>query len=386
MNEPRAFTAPTVRCPNCERDVPRGAYCGACGAHLAAGSGVTPHRHQAYAADPDQHMIYPSVISTLFPHIPHRRMLPFQEALAVITVLLVLLGLLRWTGPSIALASLAVPVLYLVYLYEVEVYEDEPVLVIGATVVFGALLGTVWAYFSGPTLTDILLRNTVFGASFSRIIEGGVLLPLVAQVLMLAGAMVLFTRRRYDEALDGFTFGAAGALGFTAAETLVNLLPSLRDGLTSSASSTDSLLIILTRGLCVPLVNAGLTGLVAGALWLQRGPIRRLRYHRLLVSLGTVLIGTIALRVALGVAAVVLADPLSSIAAFGGATILVLVWVRVAIHHMLLTEAVEVPIGPDFPCSHCHALVPRMAFCPNCGIATRATPKTGAGRAGRAVR
>src|SRR6185437_1159618 len=213
--------------------------------------------------------------------------LPFQVALAVTTLLLVLLGLLRWTGPSIALASLAVPILYLVYLYEVEVYEDEPVLVIGATVGFGAVLGAVWAYFSGPTLTDILLRDTLFGASFSRILEGGVLLPLVAQALMLAGALVLFTRRRYDEALDGFPFGAAGALGFTAAGTLVNLLPSLRDGLISSASSTDSLLILLTRGLGVPLVNAGLTGLVAGALWLRRGPIRRLRYHRLLVSLGT---------------------------------------------------------------------------------------------------
>jgi RsiW-degrading membrane proteinase PrsW (M82 family) len=313
-------------------------------------------------------------------------MLPFQLALTVTTVLLVLLGLLRWTGPSIAFASLAVPLLYLVYLYEVEVYEDEPVLVIGATLAFGAVLGAVWTYFSGPDLTQILVQNTLFGASFSRILEGGVVLPLAAQVLMLAGTLALFTRRRYDEALDGFTFGAAGALGFTAAGTLVNLLPSLREGLTSSSSIGDSVLIILQRGLCIPFINAGITGLIAGALWLQRGPIRRLRHHRLLVGLGTILLGTLVLRIALGLAAVLLADPLSSIAAFGAATLVVLVWVRIAIHHMLLTEAVEVPIGPDFPCSHCHALVPRMAFCPNCGIATRATPKIGAGRAGRAVR
>ncbi|MGH2409684.1 MAG: PrsW family glutamic-type intramembrane protease, partial [Chloroflexota bacterium] len=256
MNEPRVFTAPTSPCPVCEREVPDGAYCGACGAHLAGPSGATPHRHQAYAADPAQHMIYPSVISTLFPHIPHRRMLPFQVALAVTTALLVGLGLLRWTGPSIALASLAVPLLYLVYLYEVEVYEDEPVVVIGATLAFGAVLGAIWASFSGPVLTRILVQDTLFGASFSRILEGGVLLPLAAQALMLAGALALFTRRRYDEALDGFTFGAAGALGFAAAGTLVNLLPSLQDGLISSASVTDSLLVILKRGLCVPLVNA----------------------------------------------------------------------------------------------------------------------------------
>ena len=60
--------------------------------------------------------------------------------------------------------------------------------------------------------------------------------------------------------------------------------------------------------------------------------------------------------------------------------------VRVAIHHMLLAEAVDVPEGPILPCTHCRRLVPRMAFCPHCGIATRATPKVGAGRDARGVR
>jgi hypothetical protein len=59
---------------------------------------------------------------------------------------------------------------------------------------------------------------------------------------------------------------------------------------------------------------------------------------------------------------------------------------RIVIHHMLLVEAVTPEIGPYMPCSHCHHIVPRMAFCPVCGVATRATPKTGSGRTARAVR
>jgi hypothetical protein len=59
--------------------------------------------------------------------------------------------------------------------------------------------------------------------------------------------------------------------------------------------------------------------------------------------------------------------------------------VRVAIHHYLLAEAADAgtEVGPMMPCSHCHYVVPRMSFCPHCGVATRSTPKSGSGTAGR---
>jgi RsiW-degrading membrane proteinase PrsW (M82 family) len=387
VNEYQAAVPPgSVICPVCGQQVPNGSFCGACGAHLVSAVGDTAHRHHAYAADPAQHVIYPSIVTTLLPHLPHRHRLPYQIALGATAALLVILGLLRWTGPLVAVASLAIPLVYLLYLYEVEVYEDEPLAIVGATFVLGIVLGTLWAFVTGPVLTRLVLQNALFGTSGARVIEGGVLLPLAAQVLMLLGPVALFLRPRYDEALDGFTFGAAGALGFTMASTLVDLLPGLREGLVADGSVTDSVLNALQHGLCTPIINASITGLICGALWLQRGPMRRRRYHGLLVGLGTVLIVAIALRIGLGMVSVLLTDSLSGIAAYGAAAALLILWARVALHSMLLTEAVEVRIGPDFLCSHCHHIVPRMAFCPNCGIATRATPKTGAGRAHRTVR
>jgi rRNA maturation endonuclease Nob1 len=53
---------------------------------------------------------------------------------------------------------------------------------------------------------------------------------------------------------------------------------------------------------------------------------------------------------------------------------------------MLLAEAVTAEIGPAVPCAHCHRIVPRMAFCAHCGVALRATPKTGQRRVAHAVR
>jgi hypothetical protein len=178
----------------------------------------------------------------------------------------------------------------------------------------------------------------------------------------------------------------AGALGFTAASTIVNLWPELNQGFVSSATQTDSVLDALLRGVLTPFVNASLAGIICGAVWLSRGPTRRLPYHRLVVGLAPAIAVAVVTRVLLGLESVIFLDTLTGVAAAGAATILLMVWVRFTLHYTLLTEAVEVPVGPDGPCSHCHHIVPRMAFCPNCGIATRATPKSGSGRASRAVR
>ncbi len=384
--EPDAPDAGRVECPMCGRVVPDGAFCGACGAHLGGTAAASAHRRYAYAADPAQHVLHPSIVSTLFPHLPHRQRRPFQIAVGLTLLLLIVLSLARLTGPAIAVAALAIPLIYLLYLYQVEVYEDEPVLIVGATLVLGVVVGAVWAYVTGPRITQILLRDNTFGVTAGNVALGGVVLPLVAQALMLLGALALYSRRRYDEALDGFTFGAAGAFGFTLAVTIVTLLPTLHQGLQSNVPVGSNLLDILQRGLLTPLINASTTGLLAGALWLRRGPIRRLRFHAIAVSWGAVVAGVVVVRVFLGLVSVLLLDPLRNAAAQAIALVLLIVWVRVAIHQMLLTEAVETPIGPATPCSHCHYVVPRMAFCANCGIATRATPKAGSGRTHRVVR
>jgi RsiW-degrading membrane proteinase PrsW (M82 family) len=386
-DQPREDGLELVECHACWRKVPAGQFCGVCGAHLATGGRPGVNRRHAYAADPTRHVYVPEIISTLLPHLPRRRSLPFRLALLLTAVLLALLGLLQVTGAAIAVAVLAVPVLYLVYLYEVEVYENQPVQVIGLTVLGGAALGVAWSLVVGSTITQQALINAAFGLSLDRVMVAGVLLPVVAQVLMLVPALVLFVvrGRRFDEALDGFTFGVASALGFTLASTLVDLFPELSLGPLSSVTSLDNGIDIVVRGLIVPLINASTTGLICATLWLMRGRRRREVHHRL-ASLPSSAVSAVLAQSLLGVSAVALRQPWEQLVVYLVVALLVLLLVRFALHSMLLAEAVEVGIGPPFPCSHCHHVVPRMAFCPNCGIATKATPKTGAGRLDRGER
>lgn len=130
-------------CPVCQCPVPGGEFCGACGAHLRQGSGHSPGRYRIYAADPAERMLHLSVITTLFPHLPHRHSGPLRVAPAGAALMLLALGLLGVIGVAVVLSAALVPVLYVLYLYEVEVYEDEPVLAIGGTLVTWFLLGLV---------------------------------------------------------------------------------------------------------------------------------------------------------------------------------------------------------------------------------------------------
>jgi hypothetical protein len=386
VSEAAPETRGLIVCHNCGRSVPAGEFCGACGASLVADAPNAAHRHHAFAANPAEHVLHFNVVSTLFPHLPHRRSAPFRIGLILSAVLLLVLGYARLTGPAVAAAALCVPLLYLLYLYEVEVYEDEPFYVIGVTFVLGIILGGLFAYFTGRLVTQTLLLNVSQGAATGKIVLAVVVFPLVAMMLMLVGPLIIFATRHYDEALDGFTFAAASAMGFTLAATVVNLWPQLQEGLQSSAPSVDNALAILQRGLLNPFIYASLAGLIAGAIWLLRGRVRTLAAHGWTTTLWTNILVAVVVLVGLGFVNVYIVRAPLAVGIYALVAAALLLWVRIALHHMLLAEAVEVEIGPDAPCFHCHHIVPRMAFCPNCGIATRATPKTGVGRTGRVVR
>src|SRR5207245_9547590 len=77
------------------------------------------------------------------------------------------------------------------------------------------------------------------------------------------------------EPLDGDTFGAASALGFTFATTLTATWPLLARPLVGTGSTIDWALRLLTAGILFMLINASTTSVVAAALWLQRYDLRK---------------------------------------------------------------------------------------------------------------
>jgi hypothetical protein len=378
MSERKSDGPPLVTCPHCGSGVPGGEFCGHCGAHLTLGS---PRRTHSYAAVPSERVAHLAIITTLFPHLPHRRGGPFRVALVAAGALVVLLAAMHLFAPATAVAVFALPFLYLMYLYEVEVYETEPWLVIGTTMVVGALFGFLLTAVAGDALSQLVLtgdRETAF-------VLAGIAIPVVAQALMLAGPLFLyFARTAFREPLDGLTFGAASALGFTLASSLTAFWPLLSGPLLASGSPVDWALRLARAGLLVSLINACTAGAVAAALWLHRYDRRRTGrpgYASLPVA-AVVAFGT---QVALGVASFFIGDLVLDVAILTLVAAALLLYLRLVIHDALLVEGAEHEIGPEAPCPECHRIVPTMAFCPSCGAARAAASKQGRARPARAV-
>ncbi|HEY8863267.1 MAG TPA: PrsW family intramembrane metalloprotease [Candidatus Dormibacteraeota bacterium] len=366
---------PLVTCPHCGMTVPAGNFCGHCGAHLTTASTT---RRYAFAATPSERVAHLSIISTLFPHLPHRRGGAFRWALVAGGAAVLVLAVLHLFAPATVAATLLLPVLYLLYLYEVEVYEDEPWLVIGATMVAGAVLGYAFTSFSGRAVS--LLNLT--GDRENAFVLAGVAIPIVAQVLMLAGPLFLYVfRGRFREPLDGLTFGAASALGFTLTSSLTRFWPAITGSLFAGGDPIDWSLRLLQVGILVSLINASTTALVTSAVWMHRYDRRRISRPWASSILATLIVAFGA-QVVVGMLTFALPSLVTEVAIRFLAALALLLYVRLVIHQALLVEGVEHEIGPDSQCPECHRIVPTMAFCPACGAARAAGPKIGRTRVG----
>ena len=357
--------------------VPEGDFCGHCGAHLSSAS--TSRRH-AFAAVPSESVAHLSIVTTLFPHLAHRRGGAFRWALLAGSAAVVLLAGLHLFAPATAVATFLLPALYLLYLYEVEVYENEPWLVVGTTMVAGAVFGFLFSASAGGAVAQLDLT----GDTSSGFMLAGIAIPIMAQALMLIGPLFLYSfRDGFREPLDGLTFGAASALGFTLASSLTAFWPLIAGPLVGSGSALDWGLRLLQAGILISLINASATGLITAALWLHRYDSRRSRrawYSSILAAL-VIALGS---QIILGMLTFVIQDLFVQVVIRAAASAALLLYLRVVIHESLMAEGTVHEIGPDTPCPECHRVVPTMLYCPACGVNRAASSKHSRPEVGRA--
>ncbi len=366
-----------MRCSHCEQQVPVGEFCCRCGAALALDERHPRRlgrRSHHYAAAPNEPAWAVRFTSTLFPQLPAHDMGAFRVALASGVALIVGLGLAGVFSVALLAAALLVPLLVLLYLYDVNVYEDEPLLIVGRTVLCGAAGGVLLGLVSNH------LAVTAEQPGWSQLGSGPVLLrvvvlPLAAVALALAGPVALLRHPRFNDVMDGVTFGAASAVALQGALLLVTAWPVTELGLRPDQDSTAWTLRLVELGIFVPLIVAGGVGWASAALWARyRAPIHD---RRALGPLGLPLPGLIVAAAAAVAAAVVsqVFSPLGRFLALALLAALGLILIRRAVHVGLLEEANDEPPGPEVQSANCGRPTARHTFCSRCGVALRALPK-----------
>jgi hypothetical protein len=372
---------PTAVCRVCQTDVPAGEYCGLCGCHLTPRRGEGPDwlRIRDFGAAPGEHLLQPSLASSLFPHLPPRSRIVFRVGLAVVLTALVAFALLRLPAALVTVAALGFPLLFLLYLRESDAFVDTPARTWALTAALGIGLGVGWVLLTGTAVArsyGIALGSGVVGG---RMLRDGIGVPLGGVILMLMPAVIVrLMRPPTREALDGFMIGALGALTFTAAATLTRLAPQFGTGLVSKRPMDSLIVEAGIRGVAVPLTAAAAGGLIGAALWFTRPPSKA-KVHpgvvrALLVSFA---VAVLAVYLGLGLIDVAHFPQVRMLVLYLAVALVALFLLRVGLHLALLHEAHD-EIQSDEPllCPHCGQVVPDMAFCPACGVATRASSRS----------
>jgi hypothetical protein len=372
---------PTTECRICQTDVPAGEYCGLCGCHLTPRRGEGPDwlRMRNYGAGPNEHLLTPSVASSLFPHLPQRSRRAFRIGLVVLLAALVAFTLLRLPAALVTVAALGLPLLFVLYLSESDAQRDVPIGTWVLTAVLGIGLAVGWVLLTGALVAKsygVALGAAVVGA---RMVQMGILVPFGGVILMLMPAVIVrFVRPSTRESLDGFMIGAFGALMFSAAATLTRLAPQFGTGVVSKRPMESLLVEAGIRGVAVPLTAAAAGGLIGAALWFTR-PASKRDQHPGVVRLVLVAfaVAVLAVYVGLGLIDVAHFPQLLMLVLYLALALVSLLLLRIGLHLSLLHEAHD-EIRSDEPllCVHCGHVVPDMAFCPACGVATRASSRS----------
>jgi hypothetical protein len=372
---------PMMTCRVCDTQVPVGAFCGFCGAVLSPQPGNGPDwlRVRHYGAAQGENLLRLSVVSSLFPHLAHRSRAAFRWGLATLVVMLVVFALLGWLAPLVAVSALGFPVLFLIYIEESDVYGDDdlPVATMLLTVVLGAALGVGWALLTGPVVARSypLLGDLPLG----MVVQVGLIIPVGGALLMLVPAVIVrLLRPRNLESLDGFLIGSLSAVAFTAAATMVRLAPQLAHNLIDHSLPVSVFLVEAgIQGVAVPVTAAAVGGVFGAALWYtwQEG-VRQEQAKRLIAAVVPAVVVVVAVYAAVGlidIAALQQGYQLALHLLVATAAVLAL---RIGIHLALLKETREEMAGAQVVCAECHHVVPEMAFCPNCGVATLASSRS----------
>lgn len=253
-----------MECPRCKSDVPEvSRFCHHCGADLLSGDAS---RAKAYAAKPDEPVASFRLVSTIMPYGAGQRPSTYRFALGIALVITAVAAVLGALPIAIMVAAFALPIVYILYLYDVNLWEDEPVPVVAiaflGTGVLATLFTLVWHKWIGLSL--IGPEGTSFGIQGRDLLLLFLLVPIVSELLRQVGPLYLASRPKFDDLMDGLTFGVVAGVAYATFETLVLYWGWLSAGFQGpSADAGTWVSIVLLHGFVKPLVYGSATGLAA---------------------------------------------------------------------------------------------------------------------------
>jgi hypothetical protein len=386
-----------MQCPDCGSANPDVAqFCFRCGRPLPGGDYATKERSHSFAIQPSEHVRQLALVSTILPHTNRHSAEHYRWSLvvtAIITVVFTLSGLLP---AAIIAGAFLVPIVYLVYLRDANLWQDEPVPVLLAVFLFTGILSvlislTFFVWVFKDQFVSLAVSSGQRGG-FTDLAVGGflifsVLLPVVATIAMQVGPVWLATRAAFDDMIDGFTFGVAAGTAYAAFETAIAFGSVFAAGKLQTMDNLGTWLVVILNLMIVKSIIYGTaTGIAVGA-FSGKGEgysgFKPSYYSNLSLAAGANVLYWVGIR-------------LLNYTSFGQAlgllwgvviAVALLLRARTILHDALLESALEAAVANQRPagattdggrCPDCGMpLLADALFCSACGGSVRATSVTG---------
>ncbi len=319
----------------------------------------------------------------------------YRMALTIALVVALVAAIFGAMPIAVLVSAFAIPVVYIVYIYDVNLWEDEPLpvagLAFGLTGVLAIGFTILWTYLRGP----VPFGTTTFDGTLSAAPTVGTFLlvalvvPIVGEAIREIGPVLLASRPEFDDLMDGLTFGVISGVSYACFDTLIRHWDLLTGGLQAQDPGLWVSLIFL-EGFVKPLIMGTATGIACAEFsGLGRGydgftP----RYFR---GLAEAIVANIAYQAGTYLFAFVGSATLGVILSIAWGLIILgilILRVRNVLHVGLMEAALERSVratgsadGLEF-CAQCEMpLLEHAAFCNACGTAVRVQAKAHKARA-----
>lgn len=253
-----------MSCPRCGTDVPPVAhFCQRCGHDLRSPDLA---RRRSFAARPDEPVASFALISTIMPRGTGNRPQTYRIALTLALTVALVAAIFGALPIAVLVAAFAIPVVYVVYLYDVNLWKDEPIPVTALAFALTGVLATGftigWRMLAGPVLPTVGLGNVGLGGpTVGSFLVFALLVPIVGEAIREVGPLYLASRPRFDDLMDGLTFGVTSGVAYATFDTLVKRWDWLTGGFAGSADPGLWVSLIFLDGFVKPLIFGTATGI-----------------------------------------------------------------------------------------------------------------------------
>ena len=236
------------------------------GAELGAGGS---ERRESFALQPGEPVNSFNLVTSLMPLASGTAPQTYRWAIGLGVLVPVIAGALGFLAFAFVAAAVVVPAVYVVYMYDVNEWEDQPIGVVLGTVGLAAALGVGFTFLWHAGILGDRTANAAgetSGVDTTTLLTLVLLVPVGVLVLSQIGPILLASRPAFDDMIDALTFGVAAGAAFAAAETIV-----VNRALFSSFGSVDNVnsgfwvTLVLSAAIVKPIVYGAATGIaVAG--------------------------------------------------------------------------------------------------------------------------